>query len=144
MTAPEVDLTSDRGSITLFVVVVAVAILTAVGLVVDGGGALTAQQHAQSAAREAARSGGQQLQAGPAVRGISATLDTNEAVQAAQTYLTADKVTGTVTTRGGDTIVVDTTTTYTPVFLAMIGIDTVTVTGHSEARVVRAVEGVEH
>ncbi len=134
---------SDRGSISLFAVVIAVALLVAIGFVVDGGGAIAAQQRAQSAAREAARTGGQQLNAAPAIRGIAATVDTGQAVRAAQTYLSADQVAGTVTSRGGTTVVVDTRTTYDPLFLSIIGIGPLTVTGHSEARVVRAVNGVE-
>lgn len=40
--------------------------------------------------------------------------------------------------RGG----VDTSTTYTTKFLSIIGISTLTVTGHAEVQVNRAVDGV--
>lgn len=133
----------DDGSISLFAVVVAIALMLIIGLVVDGAGKVQAQQRAQAAAREAARAGGQAIQVPPAVRGQTPTIDTGTARAAAQTYLTAASVQGTVSIQGGTTIVVDTTTTYTPIFLSIAGIGTQSVTGHAEARLVRAVGGVE-
>ncbi|MBT0773242.1 pilus assembly protein [Kineosporia sp. J2-2] len=131
----------DRGSVSLFAVVVVVALLVATGLVVDGGGMIAAQQRAQSTAREAARQGGQQLQASLAVRGIAVRIDSSAAEQAARTWLAAADVDGSASVQGGDTVVVDTSTTYSPIFLNLIGVGTRTVTGHAESRVARTVDG---
>lgn len=47
----------DRGSLSIFVVVLAPAILALAGLVIDGGGALVAKQRAADQAEQAARAG---------------------------------------------------------------------------------------
>lgn len=133
----------DRGSVSLFAVVATVALIVIIGLVVDGGGKIQAQQRAQEAAREAARAGGQAIQAAAAVRGQGATVDNGAARSAAESYLTLANVAGTVSIQGGTTIVVDSTESYTPIFLSIIGIGPQSVRGHSEARIVRAVGGAE-
>ncbi len=132
---------SERGSISLFAVVVTVGLIVVIGLVVDGGGKIHAQQRAQTAAREAARAGGQAIVAGTAIRGQGAVVDTSAARIAAQNYLTAAGVTGTVSIQGGTTVVVRTTETYQPTFLGIVGIGTQTVTGESEAQIMRTLNG---
>lgn len=131
----------DDGSITLFVVVIALGLLVAVGLVVDGGGKVRALQRADDVAAEAARAGGQAIQGNVAVRGEGVEASVGEAQAAARAYLAGAGVAGTVTVTGGTRLTVDTTTTYTPVFLDMIGIGTQTTTGHAEVRLVRALDG---
>lgn len=133
----------DRGSISLFAVVAVVAVLIMIGLVVDGGGRIQAQQRAQAAAREAARSGGQAIQAAPAIRGQGVYANNAPARTAAQNYLNGAGVTGSVSILNGTVIAVDTTETYEPIFLSIAGIGSVTVHGHAQARIVRAVEGAE-
>ena len=78
--------------------------------------------------REAARTGGEQVQAAPAIEGEYVAVDTVAARNAAEDYLSASGVTGTVTVTGGDTITVDVTDTYKPKFLSFIGIGDLTVT----------------
>ena len=56
----------DRGSLSLFVVVVFVALLVTIGLVVDGGGKIRALQRADAVAAQAARAGGQAIVASTA------------------------------------------------------------------------------
>ena len=63
--------------------------------------------------------------------------------RAAAGYLTRAGVTGTVQIKGGDTLVVTVSDSYTPIFLSMLGVRTIHVTGHSTARLVRAVHGTE-
>ena len=48
-----------------------------------------------------------------------------------------------MTVRSGNVLDVTVTDTYTPMFLSSIGVGTLTVTGHSSARLVRAVQGTE-
>ena len=92
----------DRGAIALFVVVFTVALLAAVGLVVDGGGKVRALQRADEAAREAARAGSQMLDVPSAVRGDGLSIDPAAAARAARAYLDAAGVDGTVTVQGND------------------------------------------
>jgi Flp pilus assembly protein TadG len=114
-----------------------------VGLAVDVGGQVHAKQRAQDIAVEAARAGGQQLQAPAAVRGQGAVADPGQAIAAVRSYLagTSD-VTGTASVSGGNTITVNTTSTYEPKFLSIIGIGSLTVSGHAQVQITRAVGGV--
>ena len=123
----------DRGAITLFVVVFTVALLAAVGLVVDGGGKVRALQRADEAAREAARAGSQMLDVPSAVRGDGVRIDPAGAARAARAYLDAAGVDGTVTVEG-NAVRVSTSVTYEPVFLAFAGVGPMTVTGTASAR----------
>jgi hypothetical protein len=88
----------DRGSTTLFVVVLAVALLLATGLVTDGAGRVQALQRADAVAAEAARAAGQELDAARAVQGDPSVLDTARAVAAARAHLSAAGVDGSVRT----------------------------------------------
>lgn len=132
---------SERGSISLFAVVVTVGLIVVIGLVVDGGGKIHAQQRAQTAAREAARAGGQAIVAGTAIRGQGAVVDTGAARTAAQNYLAVAGVAGTVSIQGGNTVVVRTSESYQPTFLSIVGIGTQTVTGSAEAQIMRTLNG---
>jgi Flp pilus assembly protein TadG len=118
---------------TLFVVVFTVALLAAIGLVVDGGGKIRALQRADEAAREAARAGSQMLDVPSAVRGNGAHIDPAAAARAARAYLDAADVDGAVTVEG-NSIRVSTRVTYQPVFLAAAGVGPMTVTGSAVAR----------
>jgi hypothetical protein len=123
----------DRGAITLFVVVFTLALLAAVGLVVDGGGKVRALQQADEAAREAARAGSQMLDLPSAVRGDGVRVDAAAAARAARAYLDAAGVDGTVTVEG-NAVRVSTSVTYEPVFLSFAGVGPMTVTGTASAR----------
>lgn len=131
---------NDRGSISVFFVVAAFALLLAVGLVVDGGGKIRALQRADAVAAEAARAGAQAVAEAPALRGESAQLQPGAARSAAQAYLAAAGVPGTVRITGGSRLEVDTTTRYQPLFLSMIGIGPVSTNGYAEARLVRGLD----
>jgi|APEBP8051073058_1049385.scaffolds.fasta_scaffold00457_21 hypothetical protein len=135
---------AERGSVSIWLATSGFAMIVLAGLAVDLGGQVHAQQHARNLAAQAARTGGQQLQPGPAMRGETATADRARAVAAARTYLAAAAdVTGTVAVTGGDTITVTTTDTYDTTFLGIIGINTLTVTGNAQSRITRSVDGVE-
>ncbi len=134
---------NQRGSMSLFAVVVVVAMIVIVGLVVDGGARLHAAQQADDVAREAARAAGQAVQSGSAVRGTAVMTDAAAARQAARAYLAAAGVNGSVSVTNV-TVHVSADQTYTPIFLSIIGIGPATVTGHADARIVRVVAGQEH
>ncbi|MBM7510264.1 Flp pilus assembly protein TadG [Nocardioides salarius] len=116
-----------------------------VGLAVDLGGQVHAKQRAHNIAAEAARTGGEQVQAAPAIKGEYVAVDTVAARNAAEDYLSASGVTGAVTITGGDTITVDVTDTYKPKFLSVIGIGIgdLTVTSTASARLIRSLGGSE-
>lgn len=133
----------ERGSISIWLVTTGFAMTVLVGLAVDLGGQVHAQQHARAVADQAARTGGQQLEAAVAVRGEAAVTDTHLARQAATAYLTASGLTGTVAVTGGTTVTVHVRDTYRTTFLGVIGITSMTVTGHGQARITRSFGGVE-
>ena len=63
----------ERGSISVWAVTIAPAMIILAGLAVDGGGKVHAEQRAMHLAAEAARVGGQQLHMDQAVHGVRAT-----------------------------------------------------------------------
>ena len=134
---------NERGSISLWMVTASFVMMVLVGLAVDLGGQIHAKQRAHDVAAEAARAGGEQVEAGPAIEGRYVSVDTAAARTAAQEYLAAAGVTGTVTVTGGDTVHVEVTDTYTPKFLSFIGIGDLTVTSEASARIVRSLGGTE-
>lgn len=133
----------DRGSVSLWLVTSSFVMMTLVGLAVDLGGQVHAKQRAHDIAAQAARAGGQQVQAAPAIQGRFLAIDTIAARNAAESYLAAAKVSGTVKVTNGDTITVDVTDTYEPKFLSAIGIGDLTVTGTATARIIRSLGGTE-
>ncbi len=132
----------ERGSISAWLALSSIVMIMIVGVAVDLTGQVHAQQHARDVASQAARAGGQQLQAGQAIRGHGVAADPYQAAAAARTYLSTAGVDGTVNV-AGDTIVVHTSDTYRTQFLSIVGINSMRVTGEGQARVVRAVGGVE-
>jgi hypothetical protein len=129
----------DEGSISLFMVVMAVALLAAVGLVVDGGLKVRALQRADEAAREAARAASQMLDVPAAVRGDAVAVDPAGAARAARSYLAAAGVAGSVRV-SGNVVTVSTRVDFTPVFLTFAGVRPSTVTGTASARPVSGEE----
>lgn len=136
-------LRNERGSISIWLATASFVMMILVGLAVDLGGQVHAQQQARDLAAQAARTGGQQVQAAPAIEGRYLNVDTAAARLAAKTYLAAAGIDGTVSITGGDTITVNVTDTYTPKFLSFIGIGDLTVTGEASARLVRSLGGTE-
>lgn len=133
----------ERGSISIWIATSGLVMIVLVGLAIDLGGHVHTQQRARDVAAQAARAGGQQLQAALAVRGLGAKADPGPAIAAASAYLAAADVTGAATLRGGDTVIVHTSATYRTKFLGLIGISALTVTGTAESRIARTVGGTE-
>lgn len=133
----------ERGSISIWLAVSTFVMMMLVGLAVDLGGQVHAKERAHDIAAEAARAGGEEVQAAPAITGQYVAVDAAAARNAAEDYLAASGVTGTVTVTGGDTITVNVTETYIPKFLSFIGIGNLTVTGHASARLIRSLGGSE-
>jgi Flp pilus assembly protein TadG len=134
---------SEDGSITLWMVTASFAMMMLVGLAVDLGGQVHAQQRAHNVAGQAARAGGQEVQAAPAVQGRYVAINAAAARNAAQDYLSTAGVNGTVSIADGTTITVNVTDTYSPKFLSIIGLGDLPVTGEASARLIRTVAGSE-
>ena len=133
----------ERGSVTVWLALSAFVMVIVVGIAIDLTGQANAQQRVHAVAAQAARAGGQQLNAPQAVRGLGVQADPYAAAQAARTYLASSGVEGTVSVEGGATVSVRTSDVYTTKILSIVGIGSMRVTGKAEARVVRAVGGTE-
>ena len=132
----------EAGSVTVFLAITVTGLLVLIGLVADGGAKLNATQRADAVAAEAARAGGQALDLPSAVRGTDLRVDRQGAVNAANAYLAATGESGTVTVGvDGTTLDVTVSSTSPTVFLGLIGVNTLTVTGHGQARLVHGVIG---
>jgi len=131
----------ERGSVSLFFVMVTLALLVVIGLVVDGGAQIRNRQRADTSAQEAARAAGQAVNSAAAINGDGAQLQLGTAQAAAQQYLAAAQVQGNVTTTGGTTVHVHTTTTYSPLFLGVIGVGSLSASADADVRVVRQLGG---
>jgi Flp pilus assembly protein TadG len=136
-------LNNERGSVTVWLALAAAAMILCVGIAVDLGGQVNAQQQAQDVAAQAARIAGEQVNAAPAIRGQTPQVDPVAAKAVADAYLQQAGVSGTVTVQGGTTLVVTVTGSYQPIFLSALGIGPLQVTGTSTARLVRSVQGVQ-
>lgn len=134
---------AERGSVGVFVIVIATSFLIMVGLAVDVAGHIHAMQEARAVAREAARVGGQQVQMATGVRGRGAVADPGKAATAAEAYLYQAGVPGSASVSGPASISVTVTSTYPTKFLSIVGVGTLSATGTAEARITRSVEGVE-
>ena len=102
---------------------------------------MRAQQRAGQTAREAARAAGQAVNGEP-VLGRSGLVDVSRGRQAAEHYLAAAQVDGTVAVNG-TRITVTTSVDFKPVMLSAIGVGTLTVTGQSTAETKQVYEGDE-
>ncbi|WP_338752170.1 TadE/TadG family type IV pilus assembly protein [Janibacter alittae] len=136
-------LTQESGSASIFVVTSAFVMIMLVGIAVDLGGKVYAQQNAQDVARHAARTAGQAIQVPEAVRGEEVVADPQAARQAAQRYLNGSDMSGRATVVDSETMHITTSDTYETKFLGIIGIEGFAVHGEAEARIVRVVDGAE-
>jgi len=132
----------EAGSVTVFFAVSMVGLLILIGLVTDGGAKLRATQRADAVAAEAARAGGQALDLPDAVSGTDNRVDRAAAIRAAQSYLRGAGETGTVTVSADRThLVVTVTDSARTVFLGLIGINHLSITGSAQAELVDGITG---
>lgn len=90
----------DRGSISAFVAVIAIALVAVAGLVYDGGQILTAQARARDLAANAARAGAQEIDLDTLRAEQRVVLDPDRATSAAFDYLARHGATGNVEIEG--------------------------------------------
>jgi Flp pilus assembly protein TadG len=136
----------ERGSLTLLLAVMFVALLALAGIVIDGGAKLTAAENATAIAQEAARAGAGMVSQPTAYTKGSFVVDQSQAVQAAEQYLSQPSVTGagyqgSVTREGTQSIQVTVTFAEPTRVLSIIGIDRITGTGTATANLVSGVTG---
>ncbi|ALV30748.1 Tad domain-containing protein [Streptomyces sp. CdTB01] len=130
----------DRGGITVFVAVCVLALIGIIGLAVDGGSTMRAVERADYIAGEAARAGGQAIDPADAITGRAIVVDPQAAAAAAQAYLSSADATGTVSVSGdATTLTVTVTGTYDTKFLSVVGIGSLSVTGHGTATLLHGV-----
>jgi hypothetical protein len=128
----------EAGTLSIFVAICATMLLMLTGLVLDGGGRLSAIEQADALAQEAARAGGQQIDQAALLQGLGLRLDPAAAESAAEAYLSRNSITGTaVATTTLVTVTVD--GKYPTKLLSVIGLDHLTVHGVGEARLVPGV-----
>jgi Flp pilus assembly protein TadG len=122
----------EEGYVTLYVVIITVAIMAMAGLLIDGGKAIAAREKAADVAQQAARAASDQLSPNGLRAGQPADLapDPARAAAAAQRVLVLSGVTGRVTFHG-DTAVVTATVNVKTSILSAIGITELSGTAHA-------------
>jgi Flp pilus assembly protein TadG len=125
------------GSISAFVVLLLVALTALLGLVVDGGSALSARQSAADVAEQAARAGAGALSV-EALRSGSLRLEPAAAVAAAESFAVAAGYPGTATV-SGEVVTVRIHYRMATKVLGIIGINSLPVTAMAAASDVQGV-----
>ncbi|WP_433432233.1 pilus assembly protein TadG-related protein [Nonomuraea sp. CA-141351] len=132
------NIRDERGSVTAFTVVFAMALLICAGLVVDGGKKIQAYREAYAVAEEAARAGAGQVDIDRAyAQGGRFEIDTTKALSAARAYLATAGHTGSAALAGGRIIQVTVTVSKPTVLLSLIGISNVSTTASASARMLQ-------
>jgi hypothetical protein len=125
------------GSISAFVVLLLVACMALLGLVVDGGSALSARQSAADEAEQAARAGAGALSV-DALRSGSLQLDPSVAVAAAESFASGAGHPGTASVAGG-VVTVQISYRIPTEILGIVGITSLPVSAVASAVDVRGV-----
>jgi Flp pilus assembly protein TadG len=121
----------QEGSISAFVVVMLVALFALLGLVLDGGRAMSAQQAAQDEAEQAARAGAGALSV-DALRSGQVALNQQAAITSAEAFTVSAGHPGTATVTNGVVTVAIAYRMPTTV-LGMVGISSLSVAAHASA-----------
>ncbi|MFJ4099875.1 pilus assembly protein TadG-related protein [Amycolatopsis japonica] len=130
-----IRLQGERGSVSVWLVGLSIALIIAIGWAVDGSRKAQAHSEAMSVAEEAARAAGQALRVQALAAGQVADVNPQQAAAEAERYLAATGMAGTVVVQG-NRIVVDTAVTRSTIFLGIIGVSELSVRGHGVADLV--------
>lgn len=122
----------EVGGATVFVVLLAVALMAAAGLVIDGGYALAARREAMNQAEQAARVASDQLSEAGLRSGLT-TVQNAKARGAAQSYLASAGAAGTVGIGAGGRVSVTVRSDYRPAVLSMVGISSIAISATATA-----------
>ena len=121
----------DDGALVAFVLLLLVALLALLGLVVDGGAALTAHQAAEVEAEQAARSGAGAISV-DGLRSGTVQLDSGPAIAAAERFAAATGHPATATVDGG-VVTVHVRYQVPTTVLGIVGIRTLSVSATASA-----------
>ena len=130
--------TTENGSLTAFVAVLALALFVLVGLVVDGGRAIAAHRQAIDVAEQAARAGAEQLSLDSLRSNGSVTVDPAAAAQAAEQFLAVAGQQGTVLI-AGQSVTVEIHLQSPTSILGIVGISSIPVSASATATNVHGV-----
>lgn len=120
----------DRGSVTVFLAIVAVALLALAGLLVVGGEKMRAIEEANAIASLAARAAAQEVDVSALRSGGEPVLDAHAATAAARDVLGLHDASGTIDVEGNEVTV--TTSVRVPTsMLASVGITKITADGYA-------------
>jgi Flp pilus assembly protein TadG len=139
----------ERGSITLMLAALSVALIALAGIVIDGGAKLRAAENADAVAQEAARAGAGIVNQSAAYSTGTFVVDQSQAIAAARAYLAAaasayradGSLQGAVAAQGRESIRVTVTVSEPTSVLSIIGIDSMRSTGAATASLVTGVTG---
>jgi Flp pilus assembly protein TadG len=143
----------ERGSVSIFVVIMAVPMVLMAALAFDGGRILDTRRHALDVAQNAALAGSQALNATTARQGAVAVdpgliqaavedyLTTSHSLGPSATWTSAVEVTAASPTRTVTEVRVTVTEVVETELLALVGIKSKTVTGTGRTLLVRGVTG---
>lgn len=131
----------DSGQITVFVVVMAAALILVAGLVLDGGLTLSARERALGEAQEAARAGAQAVNLATYRRNGTLVLNPVQAVADARSYLAATGYQGSVQV-SGNVVTVNVTATQRMQILDAAGLGSITVHASASATPERGITAV--
>ncbi len=131
-------ISGDKGTVSLYLVVIFMALLSAAGLVIDGGYAIAARQKAANVAEQAARAGANAMNKNSLRSGGAAIVNPGRGKTAALAYLAAAGETGTVTISGA-TVTVSVTIKQPTAILGAFGTSEISVTGESTATSIRGI-----
>ncbi|MFD7555204.1 pilus assembly protein TadG-related protein [Streptomyces sp. NPDC059835] len=138
------QLRRDDGGIAVYTAICTIALLGIIGLAIDGGGKLRATERADAVAMEAARAAGQAIDPAAAVTGDGVRADPDAAQAAAYAYLARAGHQGSVTLSADRTqLTVTVNGSYSTKFLSVVGIGSMSVSGHGSARLLHGVTAPE-
>nr|WP_241755928.1 pilus assembly protein TadG-related protein [Actinomadura sp. RB99] len=135
------DARPDRGSVSVFAVIITLVVVVFFGAVVDFEQVLEARQDANTAAQEAARAGAGRVDRDRAYDRGQFLVNRESAIQAARYYLRTSGYTGTVTRAGSRAIRVHVSVTRPARFLSLIGISALHADAAATANLTTGVEG---
>lgn len=132
----------DRGSLSIFTVIITLVTVSFFGAVVDFSRKLQARHDASIAAEEAARAGATQVDRDRAyAHGGQFVIDQGAAIRAAEQYLRSGGYDGSVSTAGPTAIRVQVTLSKPTIFLSVIGVRHLAVEASAVADLTSGVEG---
>ena len=130
----------ERGSVTVFTVIMTITLIFVAGLVVDGGQILNAKREAANVAESAARAGAQEVDEDAVRAGAPTRLDDRRAIARAASSLASNGHQGTARPNW-NTVLVNVPPRQPMLILGIGGLGSVTVHGTGSASPIRSITG---